>query len=266
MAEELDELFDDPLDQPVSPAPTAPAPAPSPGYAPSVEGLAQELGQVKQILQTIVPVLMRGQPAASAPPPQPGPPPSADLSYKDQEYLDEQAATALLSSPNVRGELNNMLNKTARQVHASLAAEIVRDRQANEQFRTQSVQAYSRLETARQMQEDFNAFYGEHPDLQPHNELVMLEAQQMAREYQQNPYAYTGISREQLMHSLAERTQRRVAAIVASASGQPGGPPSRLPARRTQVERGSGTRIGPAPQPKDANERELQQFDNFMRR
>lgn len=266
MPNDLSDLFDGPLDQPAQGADNSRASIPEPAqpsaYAPSMDGLVQEVGQLKQMMQAL---FLRNQ-AAPVASPQPAPPsPSLDLAYQDHEFLDESAAQALLSSPNVRGELNSMLNKTARQVHTALASEIVRNRTDVDSLRQSSEQAWQRMETGRQMQADFSAFYGEYPDLEPHADLVQLEAQRMANEYNQNPYAFTGLTRESVIKGLAERTQRRVAAIVAAASGQPESPPSRLPARRTQVERGSGTRVGAAPVPKDANARELQEMDRFIR-
>lgn len=267
MAEDLNDLFPDPQELPPADSP-APVPAPAPpSYAPSMEGLVQEVGQLKQMVQTLLPVLLQQRTPVASPAPASSPSPDTALSYQDQEYLDEGAAAALLSSPNVRGELNKMLNTTARRVHSTLAGEIGRNRQEVEALRTQSQQAWSQMQVRQQMAQDFSVFYGEHPDLEPHADLVQLEAQRMSQEFNANPYAFTGVTREGVMKALAERTQHRLAGIVASVSGQSGSSPPvpRLPARRTQLERGSGTRIAPAPAPKDANSRELDEMDRFVR-
>jgi hypothetical protein len=208
------------------------------------------------------------------PPPQQSPPPQPQ-GWQPKEFLTKEDAAMLLVSQDPAQQLNKVFNNIANTLYSTYTEELRRRDAALEYLYRQQVERAQAEERARLAQQNQQRFFQLHPEVGEYAYLVPLEAQALAHESQQNPIAYVNKTDVDIYNILAQRVMARVAAIQARAQttqqqadqyDETYTAPQRGAAQRTQMERGSGTRVSPQATSRDPNKRALTEMARFLRR
>ena len=192
-------------------------------------------------------------------PPQPQQQP-VEQGWKDHQFMTPDDARALLTSPNPESTLNSVFNRVAQQIYAPMAAELSRRDAILVGMHQQNEMRRAQAEQSQRAQHNVGRFYQLFPDLADFSSEVQVQAQQIAYESQQNPYAYINITDTDLYSAIAQRVRGRIAQIRGEESYTPPAQPQRI-----HMERGSGSRHLTQNQTHDPNTQALRDMDRYKR-